>query len=655
MPTFSVPALSASQLIDGTPLGPNQTVVPVMLVVDANGKIASFRGAEITLADVVAPTISSHTVAQGASDYVFKPSGSVSDDADGTLEIYHIITTATKTQPELEAIINTSTAGTNYMKVENTSYVAGATVDIFLEALGTSQVLDEGSFRDIAEGDSVFSYVVAKDAGLNGSPNYTVSEVNVGTVADHTPPTFGELGFGTITKDTIQITGLETANDNGTGVKSVSLFYSDSNVVGDASAYSGNPITTIPVSDFNMDGLAQLTSYYVWASAVDAAENETQKIAVGGPGATATTVDGTDPDIAGVSVSQVGGVYEFKVSGGTISDNVNGTLKLYLIMSATDGLNDADLSAAAAGVEESAKIENFVYAASSGAVNIPTTLSTKKFWNGNSFEFIAETTPPLRAYIYAVDAAGLDGSGKNGGEMVAVAATSTYGHLLYTRFENNTNNEGTASVTTNADISGTIAYDSSGVNGSAIALRTEGINRSVKISGLNLQGVSFTLSFWIKWDLGNGVGDDKWAFLFLDNNDTPIAGLRFDSAADNNYPAFRTYIDSTLTVQPSGMHGAWGNPSSTPFTDGNWHMVTIMYDSSTTYGYIDNLIPPAPTDAYGTGVPPFVDGMSLVLGSYSGQSPSQSSWTGWIDSVVLQEGILTTDEIAAMWARNGVE
>ena len=45
MPTYSLPTLTASVFYDGTPIADGDECVPVVFVVDSNGKTASVQGA----------------------------------------------------------------------------------------------------------------------------------------------------------------------------------------------------------------------------------------------------------------------------------------------------------------------------------------------------------------------------------------------------------------------------------------------------------------------------------------------------------------------------------------------------------------------------------------------------------------------------------
>lgn len=49
MPTFSLPTLTASVFSDGTAIADGDTCVPVVFVVDSNGKTASAQGPPIVV------------------------------------------------------------------------------------------------------------------------------------------------------------------------------------------------------------------------------------------------------------------------------------------------------------------------------------------------------------------------------------------------------------------------------------------------------------------------------------------------------------------------------------------------------------------------------------------------------------------------------
>lgn len=200
MPTFSLPALSNSLFYDGTPVRANDICVPVLFLVDANGKISSVQGDPITINDVLNPVVSGFTVIQTNQTYQFSPSaGTVVDDASGTLRVYHVVTASPSDSNALSNIVNTHSEGFGFSNV--VGYTRGSNLTLQDLGLTTSNIFDAGAFREITEGDSVYSYILVQD------PNGRLFEVsqNFGIVDDYTPPTLSNMSVGTVTESKVNI------------------------------------------------------------------------------------------------------------------------------------------------------------------------------------------------------------------------------------------------------------------------------------------------------------------------------------------------------------------------------------------------------------------------------------------------------------------
>jgi hypothetical protein len=71
----------------------NNAMYPVLLLRDANGRLAQVRGASFQMEDLTPPVIADYAVVQLPGEYVFRPSaGRVSDNSSGNLSIYHFRT-----------------------------------------------------------------------------------------------------------------------------------------------------------------------------------------------------------------------------------------------------------------------------------------------------------------------------------------------------------------------------------------------------------------------------------------------------------------------------------------------------------------------------------------------------------------------------------
>lgn len=64
MPTFSLPTLSNASFHDGTPISVGDECVPVVFVVDSNGKTVSAQGSPITISSSATPSFVSSAPAK---------------------------------------------------------------------------------------------------------------------------------------------------------------------------------------------------------------------------------------------------------------------------------------------------------------------------------------------------------------------------------------------------------------------------------------------------------------------------------------------------------------------------------------------------------------------------------------------------------------
>ncbi|AUF82560.1 hypothetical protein TetV_478 [Tetraselmis virus 1] len=128
-----------------------------------------------------------------------------------------------------------------------------------------------------------------------------------------------------------------------------------------------------------------------------------------------TTIDATDPVLVGLQVEQGAGIddYEFNILSGTVSDNFDGPLKLYLILSDTTKTTQDLVSIVSSNgndMPELSKHENVSYTSPSPLGLSTAGLVTDRYWNGSAWTPISDTDPAspyqLYAYVLAEDAAG---------------------------------------------------------------------------------------------------------------------------------------------------------------------------------------------------------------------------------------------------------
>eukprot|EP00873_Tetraselmis_striata_P026898 jgi/Tetstr1/447162/TSEL_034599.t1 len=424
MPVIPVPAMSNATFFDGTPLAPNDVCVPMILVVDGNGKIASYRGNTVTMQDVRDPEVAGFEVAQAPATYTFAPSaGTVSDDASGTIAVYHVVSTALETAASLSNIVTAFGEGFGVASVA--AYAANSSVSLSaLSGLGTSNVHDSGagSFRPVAEGDSVYSHILVED------PNGRMAAVSqfVDHVQDYTPPAgLDGVGIGMVTSTSVQVTGLSGITDGG-GLATVTVHHNISDTLTGATSAAIAVTGGAVASDaFTLSSLDDATPYYLWVSAEDAAGNAAAAVRIG----SAETPDATDPTISGFDVSQGAGTenYTFSATAGTVADNVDGYVDAFLVLSPSASLGAGDIQAIAgadgANLQTGEKALDHAYTSAPGTFDITAlSLSTDRYSNGFGFGFtaITQASPDLYAYILVVDAAGNASSAISAGGAKAV-------------------------------------------------------------------------------------------------------------------------------------------------------------------------------------------------------------------------------------------
>eukprot|EP00873_Tetraselmis_striata_P027015 jgi/Tetstr1/447279/TSEL_034716.t1 len=417
--------MSNATFFDGTPLAPNDVCVPMILVVDSNGKMASYRGNPITVQDVRDPDVAGFEVAQAPATYTFAPSaGTVSDDASGTIAVYHVVSTALETAASLSNIVTAFGEGFGVASVA--AYAANSSVSLSaLSGLGTSNVHDSGagSFRPVAEGDSVYSHILVED------PNGRMAAVSqfVDHVQDYTPPAgLDGVGIGMVTSTSVQVTGLSGITDGG-GLATVTVHHNISDTLTGATSAAIAVTGGAVASDaFTLSSLDDATPYYLWVSAEDAAGNAAAAVRIG----SAETPDATDPTISGFDVSQGAGTenYTFSATAGTVADNVDGYVDAFLVLSPSASLGAGDIQAIAgadgANLQTGEKALDHAYTSAPGTFDITAlSLSTDRYSNGFGFGFtaITQASPDLYAYILVVDAAGNASSAISAGGAKAVS------------------------------------------------------------------------------------------------------------------------------------------------------------------------------------------------------------------------------------------
>eukprot|EP00873_Tetraselmis_striata_P043804 jgi/Tetstr1/464068/TSEL_008873.t1 len=427
MPLFTIPSLSADTYHDGAAVTPGDVAVPILVVVDGNNKTTFVRGDPVTILDTEAPVVSGFAVAQDGSGYTFAPSaGTVRDYTRAAVNVYHVIALAGEgnlTAAEILALVEAPANAGQFGSATIGSNTPGDEVALAGLSLGTDKVYDSGSFRDIAEGDTVRNYLLAVNPSANADNEGALAAsaaLSTGTVADRTPPAgLGSVTLGAPTNDQIPVQNLDAITDGGDGVSSISVHYNTSDDFGGATEVAG-----VSPPAYNLSGLDGVTEYHVWVTATDGT-NAAAEVKVG----TATTLDGVDPVISSFDASQGAG-YAFSADAGTLSDNADGPLKAYLVMAATQQTT-ADLKTLLVTnsnkdtMEAGAKDEAFAYTAPAAASVSSLGLSTSQYWTGSAWAAISEAAPAaphqLWAHLYVEDAAGNDGSAVNAGSIKTVA------------------------------------------------------------------------------------------------------------------------------------------------------------------------------------------------------------------------------------------
>lgn len=406
MSSLEISAISTAKYHDGSDVIPGHKVIPVLLLVNENNRITMIKGDTIVIDDTEPPVIADFAVSQGESNYVYTPyEGTVTDNTGGNLSIYHIIVLSremplTADQLLTIAMAHPSDVGTHVI-VSNTP---GQVIPVSGMSLATSKVYTgNNTFREIAEGDSVVNVLLAADLANHKS----VSAIGTGDVLDNTAPVMGALSIGTVGSTSVQITGLQNITD--ANLASVDIHYNTSDSLEGASNLPVTVTANAVASDaFSVSPLADATQYWFWAEAADIGGNK--QFAHANQIGTATTLDITALGLASFDVTQRPDTHVFAVdAGSTVSDNVDGNVNLYLVMSADASLDTATLQTMVgvdgANIQASAKNLSYNYTGSPSPADIGSLLSTDQYHDGSSFVSISTDEPAyLHAYLLAVDA-----------------------------------------------------------------------------------------------------------------------------------------------------------------------------------------------------------------------------------------------------------
>jgi predicted ribosomally synthesized peptide with SipW-like signal peptide len=128
---------------DGSDASVDAVVHPLLLVIDADGKMAVSRGAPFQMTGATPPTISAEfAVAQVPGGHAFRPSaGSVSDNAAGDLAVYHFLTDAELTAEEAQALLGDAAQLSNMGQFALSNYASESNLALAaLPGLAASRV-----------------------------------------------------------------------------------------------------------------------------------------------------------------------------------------------------------------------------------------------------------------------------------------------------------------------------------------------------------------------------------------------------------------------------------------------------------------------------------------------------------------------------------
>eukprot|EP00873_Tetraselmis_striata_P034001 jgi/Tetstr1/454265/TSEL_041184.t1 len=441
MPLFVLPRLTASTYANGVSVYPGDKVVPILVVSDGNGKVRMVRGDAVSVRDAAPPVIADFAIAQAAGGYTLAPSsGTVVDATREAVVLHHVVAAAADlSSADLLALVADGANAGKFGTATISSNTPGAETALpGLSGLATDQVYAGGAFRAIAEGDVVHSYLMAVNPASNTDNDGALVAITTAadgtlSLADRTPPTGLESvalpdpespGYfeGSVTGTSAMLTGLDAIADGGDGVASITVTYGTSATLSDES--NAALVLTgaqAPPGTYNISPLEQATTYHVWVSATDGI-NAAAAVKVG----TVTTLDTTDPVIAGFNVSQDPVGYTFSATAGTVADNAAGDLQAFLVL-ATSLMSTEQLRAlageAGAGLAE-AGARNLAHAYPGGGVGAPVSglgLSAATYHDGDGFVPVTEASPPLYAHLLVLDGSANANSAVNAGGAVEVA------------------------------------------------------------------------------------------------------------------------------------------------------------------------------------------------------------------------------------------
>jgi hypothetical protein len=170
-------------------------------------------------------------------------------------------------------------------------------------------------------------------------------------------------------------------------------------------------------------------------------------------------------------------------------------------------------------------------------------------------------------------------------------------------------------------------------------------NDSINVGNLDFSGGSYSVSAWIKTTYPGAYDDYR---MFITKMDTSIGDATFELFLNDGFHPGNPNDARVAMWKSWGAPVILGSPPSN-CRDGNWHMVTLTYQSGQQNLYVDGVFASASTYS---GPLPLVAN-PVMIGGVNGFGIYHHPWIGEIDEVLIYNRPLAASEVQQIYGGTG--
>ena len=397
MPIYSVPSMSINKYQDSSRIAPGDEVVPIILVVDEDGRMTSLQGETIKIRDKSPPVLSPLSISNQTPTTI-----TVSLQSSETGTVHMVLSTSELSDVRSSDVKTASLDG----------IVSSTSLSV------TENVLDTHDFS-VSPATAYYIYLAAEDETGNLGPTLTLTPDNEApTGLEHVKLTLASPPW-----NNINIANLDMIEDSGTGIVALDIFASQTTTK-PASRTHGVDASQVPTTEsyiVNDDGVQMFEEnsvYYIWVDAVDA--RGFRSTLPGDVPLSFKTEEAGNPDIVSFYVEQADDSYMFYKARGTIKNyELEDVYPLQVCFVLTDQIfNTAQnvldevisIAELPVGAHKQLLMSESDYNVVTGQYEVGVEnldLSSSQYWNGSAFVNVSELAPNapyrLRAYLLVRD------------------------------------------------------------------------------------------------------------------------------------------------------------------------------------------------------------------------------------------------------------